>query len=295
MIQSAVEKEQQNEKQEAGGRKRRCFGKQASDDDDEEEEKEKENVESDSLLSALDTSLMASLAETICTLWQSIEVHLQNSANEKCNQFLIDSFSGPTLTNALTHFERKALQCELSGADDAASTREDCYRTCSAILRLAGRLPAKAVEGLVPHISSILASLSECDGDSDTPRQNVSAHIALLCLWDMTEEVAPSLARSIEAAFSGGHELNFASPAPNSRKRRSGRQPKKDEKVAVPQLPPRVALDVLGDILRGSDPSSVAARESILASPSATLAIEKALERGTKYAERLLVDSVSLL
>jgi hypothetical protein len=254
---------------------------QAEDDEDDEENGD------ESFISASDTSLMANLAETICTLWHSIEDQLCQAGNEECDRFLMDSFSGVTLTNALTHFEIKAQESDVAGDDDAAGTRDDCHRICAAILRTAGRLPSKAVEGLVPHISSVLASLAQADSLGG-PRPNVSAHIALLCLWDMTEEVAPSLAASIQSPFEGDHELIFGSPVSDSKKRKSGRNKKNDHLLAVPPLPPHVALEVLGDILRGSDPSSVAARGSIFASASACAAIEKALERGTKYAERLL-------
>ena len=280
---SAVDTDQRNAVKEDKGRKRRKFGQQDEEDEENEEE---------SLISASDTALMANLAETICTLWYSIEEELTD--NKESDQFLLDAFSGPTLTSVLTHFEGKAQEIEQEGAEDAASTREDCHRICAAILRMAGRLPSKAVEGLVQHISSVLASLSQLD-DPDIPRQNVSAHIALLCLWDMTEEVAPSLAASIQAPFEGDHTLMFGSPAADSKKRKSGRSKRKDDVVAVPPLPPHIALDVLGDILRGSDPSSVAARGFILGSVSACSSIEKALERGTMYAERLLTaESVSL-
>ena len=279
-LHSAVETAQNREtKEKAKGRKRRCYGRQQDDDSDDEDENG-----SDSLLSASNTALMANVAETICTLWQSIDAELNEAENEECNKFLVEAFSGTTLTNALNYFEQKAIECE---SDDAESVHEDCYRTCAAILRSAGWLPSKAVEGLVSHISEILASL--CESDSmDGPRQNVSAHIALLCLWDMTNEVAPSLASSIESVFEEDHELGFGSPAANSKKRRSGVSRRKSSVVSVPNLPASVALDVLGDILRGSDPSSVAARESILGSKIACSAIEKALERGIKYAERIL-------
>jgi condensin-2 complex subunit G2 len=286
-LHSAVDTDQKAEKKQAKGRKRLKFGKQTEDDEEDEEN------EDESFISASDTALMANLAETICTLWHSIEDRLSHAENEECDRFLLDSFSGVTLTNALTHFEAKAQGIDADGDDEAESTREDCHRICAAILRTAGRLPSKAVEGLVPHISSVLASLSQTDS-LDSPRQNVTAHIALLCLWDMTEEVAPSLAASIQSPFEGDHELIFGSPSSDSKKRKSGRSKKKDHLLAVPPLPPRVALDVLGDILRGSDPSSVAARGSIFASISASSAIEKALQRGTKYAERLLsAESVS--
>ena len=310
-LHSAVEHEQQqHQQQQARGKKnkRRKFGKSSSsrvkeeeedsnsdNDDDNQDDVNGNDSQEASLLSAADTALMAAVAEAICILWQSIE----KNVDAECSQFLQEQFSGSVLTDALTHFEEKAAGCVVVDDDDENSNakneqiRDDCYRACASILRLAGRLPSKAVKGLVPHISSVLASLSDDEG----PRPNVSAHIALLCLWGKTDEVAPSLASSIEANFEGFHEVLFASPDPVTKKRKSGRRKKSDGTLpAVPQLPPAVALDVLGDIFRGLDPSSVAAREAILFSPTACSAIERALERGIKNAERLLAgDSVRVL
>jgi hypothetical protein len=106
----------------------------------------------------------------------------------------------------------------------------------------------------------------------------------------MTEDVAMSLSASIQSAF--GDDDEVVSPnvggngKPSSNKRRSGRNRK--ENLAVPPLPARVALEVLGDLLRGSDPSSIAARGAILSSSVACNAFEVALEMGTTRAERLL-------
>jgi condensin-2 complex subunit G2 len=289
-LHAAVENDQQREREAEqtsksnSGRKRVQFrdSSNAGDDDDEKED-EKGNGDAGEGISASDTALMANLADTICVLWESIEDELE--ADEECNKFLVDEFSGSTLTNALTHFERKAAMAESEGTDARTIVQEECYRTCAAILRTAGRIPAKAVEGLVPYIASVLESLTDTD-DSRTS-QNVTAHIALLCLWDMSEKVASSLAASIESAFPSVQGSIFGSPLSDPRKRRSARTMKESD-LRVPELPARMALKVLGDILRGSDPSSVAAREFILCSNTASRLIEQALEKGTKCAERVL-------
>jgi hypothetical protein len=145
------------------------------------------------------------------------------------------------------------------------------------------------VEGLASHISLRLADL-KASIDDDTVHKNITPHIALLCLWGMTEDVAMSLSASIQSAFGDDDELDSPTVGdngkPSSNKRRSGRNRKED--LAVPTLPGRVALEVLGDLLRGPDPGSVAAREAILSSSAACNAFEVALEMGTARAERLL-------
>ena len=216
-----------------------------------------------------------------------IETELKELENEPCNEFLFEAFSGAVLTDVHSHFEQKAADIEVLD-DKGIKVRDDCYRTCAAILRCAGRLPPKAVEGLASHISEKIADL-KANIDDNAVHESITPHIALLCLWGMAEDVATSLSDSIQLAFGVDTEersLSVDDSVSSSNKRRSRRNRKVD--LAVPPLPPRVALEVLGDLLRGPDPSSIAAREAILSSPSACSAFENALEMGTVRAERLL-------
>lgn len=181
-----------------------------------------------------------------------IEDGLEAPGNEPSQEFLLDAFSGAVLANVNAHFE--------------AINTDDAHRVCSAILRCAGRLPHKSVKGLSAQITQRL----EQDNDNDF---NMTPHVALLCLWGMTEDVATSLSASIVTAF------GVVSPM-NVKKRKS--------KVQVPRLAPDVALQVLENILRGPDPSSAAARHAIMLSETACTALESALEQGTVCAERIL-------
>ena len=220
-------------------------------------------------------------------------MELEEPENEPCNEFLLEAFSGAVLTDVYSHFERKAADIDVLDKK-GTKIRDDCYRTCAAILRCAGRLPPKAVEGLASHISEKLADLNT-NIDDDTVHENITPHIALLCLWGMSEDVATSLSDSIKSAFGDDDDdasLNLDDSTNDSSKRRSRRNQKVD--LVVPPLPARVALEVLGDLLRGSDPSSIAAREAILSSAAACTSFESALEMGTTRAEGILqANSVS--
>jgi hypothetical protein len=227
-----------------------------------------------------------------------IEEELEEPENEPCNEFLLEAFSGAVLTDVHSHFERKAADIVVLDKK-GTKIRDDCYRTCAAILRCAGRLPPKAVEGLASHISEKLADLN-AHIDDNTVHENITPHIALLCLWGMAEDVAAALSDSIKSAFGDDNDdtfLNLDDSTICSSKRQSRRNTKVD--LAVPPLPARVALEVLGDLLRGSDPSSIAAREAILSSTAACTSFESALEMGTTCAEGLLqanpVSNVDLL
>jgi condensin-2 complex subunit G2 len=291
-LSSAVKTELATQKaKQANTKKRRRYGRQ--DAEEEEEVEQGDVVEEDQALSAANTPLMASLAETICAMWESIESQLLKPDHQSSNDLLLQSFSGVDLTNLLAHFEQKAAESDNGHDDEQSSKRADCLRTCAAILSCAGRLPQDAVDGIVPHISSTLASLSDEDVGMNSSRRHVSAHIALLCVWGMTDEVASSLASSIESAF--GNESALSSPwseddSGNKKTRASSSRHSRNssEKIIVPSIPSIIAWAALEDILQGSDPTSVATRESILSSPVACSSIENALQRGTNYAERLL-------
>jgi condensin-2 complex subunit G2 len=289
-LNSAVEKEQEQDKkksqQKQKPRGRKCRRLSSESDDD-----ENSNNSDDSSLSASHISLMATLTEIIGILWQSIEFELYQPNNTEFKDFVLGKFSGSTLTNLLTHFEKKASTIS-ENSDDCSATssrRDDYHRTCGAILRCAGLMPPDMVEGLVPSVVSVLNSLSQ--GDCDRPQQGgVAPYMNLFCLWNMAEEVALSLASSIESFFENDRSSLFScstSGGPRRRKTRRSDNKQQTQKTVVPRLPARVALEVLRDILRGSDPSSIAARESILGSPTASSEIGAALERGLHHAERL--------
>lgn len=288
-LNSAIRTDQKADSDETqGNKRRRQAGSDADSSDDEEEQADQ------TLLSASNTALMASIAETINVLWQSIDTELELKEHDQRQQILIEKFSGETIMTILTHFEGKAQHAVAQG-NEKVTIQEDCHRVYSAILRCAGRLPLKAVEGLLPHVSAALAKFSDGTEGSNLSTKQATAFIALLCLWGMTDEVGTSLAASIESTFERDHALNYEQPSSKqgSRKRRAGGRSSsnKDETVVVPDLPPIVALQVLGDILSGADPSSLAARQSLINSDMASKAIEKALQRGTKYAERVLTGT----
>jgi condensin-2 complex subunit G2 len=279
-LRSAVQTDQANQvRKSAPGKKRRRRG-----GGDEEENQALESQEQK--MSAANTPLMASLAETISVLWESIESQLKDAENEPSHDLLLETFINADCVSILSHFEQKTADIE-GNSDEDAIAREDCFRTCAAVLRCASRLPRDTINELVPHISSTLSSIS--NDDMDYYRQHISAHFALLCLWGMTDEVASSLSSSIEAAF--GDDMNLTSSIfdeDSAKKTRRRSRRASIEQPLVPIMSSRLVWGVIENILRGSDPSSVTTRESILASPTACNAIETALEHGTSYAERIL-------
>ena len=184
------------------------------------------------------------------------------------------------LSNVNAYYEKMA---ESSDDDDEIL---DCHRICSGILRCAGRLRPNDVEGLSSQVTKRLETVAV-----DSPEQGVdlTPHVALLCLWGMTHDVAKSLASSIASAFDTDDSLIFP---PSGGRRRSSRKQRSTSRdpTALPTLPPSVALTIIEDVLRGADPSSLAARDALLSSAPSCTEIQNALRQGTTFMERVLVS-----
>ena len=241
------------------------------------------------------TALLASLAETIVILMESVEGQLKAPESDSCKDVLVKTFAAADLVNLLTHFEQKATDDE-EGNGNPGDSRDDCFRICAAILRFAAWLPHNNLEdSMASHAATMISSYTEERLASS--RHRLCAYVALLCLYGMTDDVASALASSIETAF--GDDVTYASPyfeSDDSRQkktRRSSRRSRENGKVLLPAISPKIAWDIIEEMLRGSNPSSMSTREIVLSSPPACNSIEKALERGTALAERLLdTDSV---
>jgi condensin-2 complex subunit G2 len=245
--------------------------------------------------------VMATIAEIICILWQSIESQLQDY--EDWNQFLLDEFSGPKLSTILTFYESKSRNIStLEGIDDDEMElmQDDCHRICSSMLQCAARLPSKSVDGLVTYMVSSLTNMAASQGQGGMDNNIVTSYIALFCMWGLTDAVVLSFMESIRDALGDSPEGSIiGSPVPvalDSKKRRSsGRnstmktnQADEDKLATIPQLPVEIVLSVLDHILIGSDASSIAARKAILASKRSCENLIDALQNGMKCMERIL-------
>eukprot|EP00978_Attheya_sp_CCMP212_P016764 scaffold44171_cov64-Attheya_sp.AAC.1 len=240
-------------------------------------ENQQKTLDLEGKLSASNTQLMAAIAETICSLWESIATSLTEAKYQECSDFLSNAFSGTVLTDALEHFEEKA------SLDDWNVT-SDCRRTCAALLQCAGRLPPQSVRGMSQFISSKLNDIPNSD-DGRAAGVKATSHIALLCLWGMTEDVAISLSDSISSAFEADSHHEIGGEEKSKDGRRSSRLVKS---LSLPQVPGKVAIQIIANILSGPDPSCISARKALLTSPTAYGSIEKALVRATFQAEKML-------
>ena len=300
-LHSAVQAEMQKKK---SGTKKKPLRKRRHNESDEEESGDDESSSvgnsddnEESILTAMNTPLMAILAEVVVALWDSIYDELEYDDNRDAKNVLAISSTGAVLTKVLSYFERLTDE---GGISDEA-TLDELSRIRVAVLQCAGYLNPQQCEDLVPHITGSLQAIS-LSGRTKTPSSStdnrVSNHIALLCRWEMTEDVATALAASILSEVDDGHDADdstLLSPVPivDASKKRKSNQLNRKSSVGnanrlVPNVPPDVAIRVLHAIFSGSDPNQIEARDALMNSPKARKTLEDALERGTHYAGRLM-------
>ena len=234
------------------------------------------------------TAMMATIAEGISILWESIEAELMKSENERAHESLVCVFSGHVLTELYLHFVSKFDDMEL-GDDEYA----DCSRAVVAILNCAGKLIEGRCEQLRPHVIDQLRKMSNL-AMKQRVNADLSPNFALLCQWGMMEDVVQWIASSIRHHFEG----NASEPSNSFAKRISNSsRPKRRGNNAdiknLPMLDIEVCLGVLGHMLKGSHLASASLRESILTSESAFQAISSALQTSMSAIERIMIARVS--
>jgi hypothetical protein len=238
-------------------------------------------------VNATDIILLTSLIETASTLCSSTGRKSNRPTSESNGETRLQTLDGQVLLDLLLFFE------ESSGSDiiDSDEGNHDDFdgaraRAVAALLACVEYFPSHSAQDAIRHAKKVLSSLSD-----ETPSwMDVTPYVSLLCSLRLTEDVASSLAASVESSFDVDFTLRFASPEAGTRKRKSG---EKRKTLVVPMLPPRIALKVLSDIMKGVDTRFESARKYLFSSGEACEIIEGALARGTKLAERILQGNES--
>ena len=283
----------------AAMKRRRHFSQTKAEDDD------LSNAETTSPSPPIE--VLATIAEVIRTLWESIGTKLQQ--NDKWNTFVMNEFSGPKFISIFTHYDNMA-QSMSSGDDDTDTEslliQEDCYRICSAIVSCAGRLPPASVISLASHIIKSIQHDIQFSMPYNTRTSNSTTYVsALMCNWDMTDQIVASFTWTIRSSLYKviSDAINpslLGSPVAvmaDSKKRRSGRSiislksrnvVDDGDTLAFPQLPTSVIVNVLNEIFVGADPGSASARDAILSSAKASDELAQLFQDGTKCMKRVL-------
>jgi condensin-2 complex subunit G2 len=288
-LKSSVDSDQANQVKLSQRQKKRR--RRVSEDDSTDDHDDKDPSGN---LSAANTPLMASIAETINALWDSIVISIEKPKNLACKKVLEERFADKdALVDIMAHFEQKGLE-SLTQQKDDESRRNECFRTCSSLLNCAARLDQKSTKNVVSFVTSSLTSVAKEESESVIPL--VTSYFAFLCASKFVEDVAESMARSIE--LNPVEDVSLFSPDFEDtlgirrirRSSSSGSGKRKEDHI--PTLPNAISWGVLEYILQGVSQEGRAMRQMILSSKTATRSIEKALEKGIKFAERLLADSL---
>ncbi|KAL3788032.1 hypothetical protein HJC23_008376 [Cyclotella cryptica] len=211
---------------------------------------------------------MATIAESISILWESIESDLKKTNNAHVHELLLDAFSGNIVTEIFCHFENK-----FDDSSNESIKWDACFRALVAILNCAGKMDGKKFEGLRAHI------FAELDKSWDSPpeqrsKANFTPYVSLLCAWGMAEELAECLALSITNYFAGGGDKQ-----PPRKKTRGS-----NIHSSLPLLHIDVCLSILGHTLQGAYPALVVARDCILKCEAGLNAIVAALRKAEEVA-----------
>ncbi|GMH86994.1 hypothetical protein TrST_g1498 [Triparma strigata] len=247
------------------------------------------------ILNASDSALMATICESIFTLWGSVASELEETKNKASKKTLLDAFKGKVLTNAHSHFDAKAVAAAAANDGD---TKYNANRCCAALLSCAGNMPVSAVEGLVMSLTEKLRIAASTDDMTEEIGRELTPHIALLCQWGKEDVVCMSLGYSIQKFFEDEEQEEEPEPSSGSSsgKKKSKRKKKEISSAGaknslVPTLKAPAALIILKNIMGGSDASSIAARAKILQCENACKVLESSLECARVVAEKIVRTS----
>jgi len=256
------------------------------------------------ILTASNTSMMMAISRTISFLLESIGPSLSEPCNQASHDFLVQSFQGSKIAEMHAYFENQASMLKRSTNENDPIRAEDCLHSSSALLRCAGWMPPKAMESLSQHICEKLGSKSMQKGQEENTT-NISAYLALLCIWGKEDYVAELLSRSISLGFDkelliSENKTNNSINTSNNQEKKTSRQKRKhhtSEVIGLEEvvLPIECALAILFDVFGGLDSACHVARKSILGSVSACKLIENALELGIEESTKIMDHNVSVL
>jgi hypothetical protein len=198
--------------------------------------------------------------------------------------------NGTVITNLCIHFESKA-----DNGDEATDVTK-CHAICSSLLGCAGFISPNDREDLLSQLSDRLKDYCNNSG-TDKNTISVVPYLAVFCSWGMQQEVAKALSSSVNSVFTDEQTTDSSlqfSPVPSTRGKRKQSSNNKKEGSIIPQFPGEMGLQIIAQILRGRDSSSLAIRNALIASEDSTVMISDSLERATKAAEHYIKGLVSV-
>ena len=221
-------------------------------------------------------------------------------------EFILEAMSDSAIVDLCIYFEDK-MKNKIDSNE--GKTVEECKRICVALLHCAGNLDPDNVRGFSSLLSSRIETLKTKRGDATESCMvsMLTSHIAVLCMWGMSDDVAFALSSYISNEFQVNNDFNAEEDYHNDNdayetspvRKKKRKTSKIDEDInkngsyIIPPLSGKVATQILGNLLLGASQSSLIARERILSSDIACSSIESSLQKATVAAEMILAGSVS--
>ncbi len=220
---------------------------------------------------------------------------LKDPGNEKCLAFVQGALNSKTIISLCAHFEAKI------DFDRKHWNKNDCHHICDCLLNCASLVPPSDRSAFFTHLKDRLQRCKDSKRENHWKRINIISYLAVICSWNMQDEVAIALSRSMSSLFTADEEFTIdllTSPnLPATKGRRKRKQSDMNdymyEKCAIPAIPGHISVHLLAQIVSSRESSSLVVRDAFVASENASSIVENALERATIAAEHIINGTVS--
>ncbi|CAM9644328.1 unnamed protein product [Chrysoparadoxa australica] len=253
-----IKKQQQQEKKKTGKGKKRA----PEPETDGEEDSDADGGEKETNLTATDSNTMANILRVVTAIWASIASSLPEPINKACQEMLDEAISPMVLRLFYETFKV------------AEGPRAE-------LLNLAGFASSGGEASLLEDIIGELLSMP-----ADADPSSYGPIVSLLCAWKQQGHLVAAVVDSLNDAFSfpDGQET-----PQEGRKKHSGKRPRGGKgQSSKAQLPPALALGVLGHLLEGKDEVVALARQAVVGDAQVAERVRNALDKARVMADTRL-------
>lgn len=236
------------------------------------------------------TRLMFEIAHNMLTLLTSISNDLEDPENEGCLHFIQQEIRSDSILDLCNHFQTKA-----GVGDPDTSLKIDCQRICSSLLSCSRFVHVDDRNGLRRDCLNRLEAYSKLPS-TERNTMEITPYLSVFCFWNTSRDMAQSLSQSISSLFKKDDEIVFA---PVSGMLRSGKRKQFDISEnetatdCIPKLPGDLCIQIIANVLRGSDPCSLLIRDALVSCEESTTMLTNALEKATIAAEEIISRTAS--
>ncbi len=224
--------------------------------------------------------LLAGIAETISTIYNSISEDLLCEDNSECSHFVLNTLNEAEVLHICTYFEDVLLNAP------SKETEKRCNRICSSLLSCVNFSSDKSLA----QICNVLESRKKRSNEID-----LLPYYAVLCSWGKCDDVVLSFTKVLDdfleiVSEEKKEETNSSCiQAAKKRKRTQSTPPNRNKgNSGIPLIPYKSSVFILEQALHGKSSTSTSIRNSILSSETACAALEKLLLKVNSTVQTIL-------